>query len=194
MTPSVAALEHEVNEQEEVKIMEMERIEAETRRLQEDQQAVVLARLEEENRERDTMAKETMDPELKRKLEEKPRAKADTSKPWIKRKPKREEIDPMILASLDSLESRSTTPLPLPERQVSTPNDQEDNRRPPRSRSSVSAPVDTNTRVSNETFMLVSTHVPEARPSPIAAVLEKNVAPNREQVDVATLGEWFISV
>ena len=196
MAPSAAAFEQKLDDKEEVKIMEMERIEAETRRLQEDQQAVVRARLEEENRERDKIAKETMESELKRRLEEKRRAKTDTSKPWIKRKPKREEIDPMILASLESLESRSTTPLPLPEPRASTPNGQEDNRGPSHNRSSVLAQVDTDTHVSNEPFVLAPMHVPEACPSPIAVVLdEKNmVASNREQVDVAAPGEWLLHV
>ena len=188
---SAAVLEHKADEKEEVKVVEMERIEAETRRLQEDQWGVMLARLEGENRGRDKIPKETMEPELKRKLEEKRRATADTSKPWIKRKPKREEIDPMILASLDSLESRSTTPLPLPGHRASTPNHQEDDRRPSHSRSSVPELVATNNQASSETFVLVPTCVAEARSSPITVVLdEKNiVASNQEQVNVAAYGE-----
>jgi len=176
--------------------MEKERIEAETRRLQEEQLAVMLVRLEEEERERDNTAKETMESELKRKLEEKRKTKADTSKPWIKRKPKREEIDPVILASLTSLESRSATPLPLPEHKAST---SEDKGGTPQSHSSIPAQADTNPRASNETFVFIPRHVPQTSRSSIVVILDEkgmvvSAQPTREQDDVTIPREWFISM
>jgi hypothetical protein len=69
--PSATALEHKLDEKEEVKNMEKERIEAETRRLQEDQQAVMLARLEEEKQERDKISQGDGGVGAQEKLEEK---------------------------------------------------------------------------------------------------------------------------
>jgi hypothetical protein len=185
--PPATALEHKLDESEEVKNMEKERIEAETLRLQEDQQAVMLARLEEEKRGLDKISNEAVESELRNKLEEKRKTKADTSKPWIKRKPKREEIDPTILASLTSLESRIATPLPLPEHKAST------------SQSSIStpAPVDNNTQDSDKPFVLIPAFVPEAYPSPIAIVLdEQNMVVSTQatcgQYDGATPREWSV--
>ena len=184
--PLATTLEHTLDEKEEVKNTEKKRIEAETLRLQDEQQVVMLARLEEEKRERDKITSETAESDLKKKLEEKRKTKADTSKPWIKRKPKREEIDPMILASLTSLESRSATPLPLPERNAST------------TQGPISTPVsiDNNTQDSDKPF------IPTSAPlcsSPIAIALdEKNMVVSAqatcEEDDVATPGEWFVPV
>jgi hypothetical protein len=188
------ALRSKPDEKEEAMNMEKERIEAETRQLEEEQRTAMLARLEEEKRERGTTAKETAESELKRKMEEKRKSKADISKPWIKRKPKREDIDPTILASLISLESRSASPLPLSEHKASMLNNQEDSERTSQSPSSTPAPVDTNPQTSNEAFVLVPVPVLEARSSPITIVLdERNVVvsarPTRKQDDVVTLGE-----
>lgn len=177
---------HTLDEKAAVRNTEKKRIEAETLRLQDDQQAVVLSRVEDEKRERDKITSETAESELKKKLEEKRKTKADTSKPWIKRKPKREEIDPMILASLTSLESRSATPLPLPERNA------------PTTQGPIATPVsmDNNTRDSDKPFILTPAPVCS---SPIAIALdEKNMVVSAqatcEEDDVATPGEWFVPV
>jgi len=184
--PSATALEHK---REELKNMEQKHIEAETLRLQDNQQAVMLARLEEDKREQDKITNETVESELKWKLEEKRKTKADTSKPWIKRKPKREEIDPMILASLTSLESRSVTPLPLIERNAST------SQRPV----STPVPVDNNIQDSDKPFMPITSPELEWCSSPIVIALDKKnivVSPEAtcEQGDVATPCERFVPV
>lgn len=183
--PSATALERKLGEKEEVKNMEKERIEFEGLRLQGDQQAVVLARLEEEKREREKVTNDTAESELKRKLEEKRKTKADTSKPWIKRKPKREEIDPMILASLTSLESKSATSLSLSERNASTLQ------RP----MSTLMLVDNNIHDMDKPFVLIPAPVPELCSSPIEIALDVvSAQATCEQGDVATPGEWFVPV
>ena len=165
--------------------MEKERIESESLRLQGNQQAVVLARLEEEKREQEKVTNDTVQSELKRKLEEKRKTKADTSKPWIKRKPKREEIDPMILASLTSLESRSATSLPLTERNASTSQ----------SPMSTLVLVDNNIQDLDKPFVLIPAPVPELFSSPIAIAWDVlSVQATCERDDVATPGEWFVRV
>jgi hypothetical protein len=174
-------LEHKLDEQEAVK----KRIETETLRLQDHQQAVMHTRLEEEKRERDKITNETAEPELKMKLEEKRKTKADTSKPWIKRKPKREEIDPMILASMTSLESRSATPLPLPERNPSA------------SQSPISAPMPVDNYIQDSDKPLTLIPTPVLCSSPIAIAFdEKNMVTSLqatcEQGDIATPCEWFV--
>ncbi len=179
--PSATALERKLGE-EEVKSMEKERIESEGLRLQGDQQVVMLARLEEEKRERDKITNDTVGSELKRKLEEKRKTKVDTSKPWIKRKPKREEIDPMILASLTSLESRGATSLPLTERNASTSQ----------SPMSTLVLVDNNIHDSGKPFVLIPAPVPELCSSPIEIALDvASVQATCEQDDLATPGEWL---
>lgn len=184
--PSATALEHKLDEKEEVKNMARELIEAESLRLQGEQQAVMLARLEEEKREREKITNDTAESELMRKFGEKRKTKADTSKPWIKRKPKREEIDPMVLASLTSLESRGAT---LPEHNASTSQ----------------RPISTlllggnNIQDSDIPFALIPAPVPDLCSSPIEVDSDENnivesTQATCEQGDVAATCEWFVLV